>query len=43
MLEKMGLNQFTSWDIKDPLNGSASVNSNFSTVNGHINYGLKKR
>ena len=39
MLEKKGLNQFTSLDIKDPLNGSASVNSNFSNVNGHINYG----
>ena len=39
MLEKKGLNQFTSLEIKDPLNGSASVNSNFSNVNGHINYG----
>lgn len=32
-LEKMGLNQFNNWDIKNPLKGSES------NINGHINYG----
>ena len=33
MLEKMGLNQFTGWDIKNP------VSDLESSINGQINYG----